>query len=121
MKFVLVHKPSYTVNNGLATVTVALDSGGKESSDAAPAGELFKATLNAIDRVTRLSPVLLNSTIRVTTKGKKIEVKVFVIINISGYKAEGHGSSNDIVEAIAIAYLEAINRALEVKEVKRNV
>jgi len=67
---------------------------------------------NAIDKIVKIEPKLEDYSIKALSSEKEAmgEVKVGLIYNNS--KFYGIGSSTDIIEASAIAYLNAINRIL---------
>ena len=68
------------------------------------------ACYKAIDKVTGLKGKLLNYSLRAITGGKDAVGDVTVRIKIKDEVIMGRGSSTDIVEASAKAYLNAINR-----------
>ncbi len=71
------------------------------------------AALKAMDRITKLRGILLDYTLRAVSQGKDALGEVSVKARFSGGEpVTGHGSSTDIVEASARAYLNALNRHL---------
>jgi 2-isopropylmalate synthase len=70
------------------------------------------ACYNAIDKITRLKPRLLNYKLEAVTKGKDAQGMVRIEIKLKGKSAAGRGASTDILEASAKAYLDAINGVL---------
>ncbi len=70
------------------------------------------ACYKAIDKATGIKGQLLNYSIRAITGGKDALGDVTVRIKIKGEVISGRGSSTDIIEASAKAYLNAINRLM---------
>ena len=68
------------------------------------------ACYKAIDKVTGLKGKLLNYSLRAITGGKDAVGDVTVRIKVKNEVITGRGSSTDIIEASAKAYLNAINR-----------
>ncbi len=81
------------------------------------------AVYNAIDTVTGLKGTLLDYSLRAVTGGRDAIGEVTVKVDFDGTVVVGKGSSTDVIEASARAYLNAINRlvrpspAPQVKEV----
>ena len=67
-----------------------------------------------IDRITGMSPSLLDYTLSSVTAGKEALGEVSVRIEWSGRTFSGRGASTDIIEASAKAYLRAVNRLVAV-------
>lgn len=70
------------------------------------------ATCKAIDKITHLKPKLLSYKLEAITRGKDAQGMVRVEIKLKGKNIIGRGSSTDILEASAKAYLDALNRAV---------
>jgi 2-isopropylmalate synthase len=68
------------------------------------------AGLNAIDAITGLKGRLLDYALRAVTSGKDAIGEVTVKVDFDGTVVIGKGSSTDVIEASARAYLNAINR-----------
>jgi len=68
------------------------------------------AVYNAIDAVTGMKGRLLDYNLRAVTQGRDAIGEVFVKIDFDGTVVVGKGSSTDVIEASARAYLNAINR-----------
>jgi len=69
------------------------------------------AALNAIDAITGLKGRLLDYQLRAITGGKDAIGEVSVKVDFDGTVVTGKGSSTDVIEASARAYLSALNRA----------
>jgi 2-isopropylmalate synthase len=84
------------------------------------------ATFKAIDQITGIHPRLKDYSLRAVTSGKDALGEVMVSLEVDGQTVIGRGTSTDVIEASAKAYLNAINRVIgrtapATKEVKRGV
>jgi len=70
------------------------------------------ACYKAIDRATGIKGKLLNYSLRAITGGKDALGEVAVRVRAKGRIISGRGSSTDIIEASAKAYLNAMNRLM---------
>ncbi|NQT06228.1 MAG: 2-isopropylmalate synthase [Candidatus Omnitrophica bacterium] len=69
------------------------------------------ACYKAIDKVTSVKPKLIDYSIRAVTGGKDALGEVTVRLKVAAKEVSGRGSSTDIVEASAKAYIDAVNKA----------
>lgn len=76
------------------------------SSGDGPVDACFKA----IDKITKLKAKLISYKLDAVTIGKDAQGMVRVEISIKAEQATGRGSSTDILEASAKAYLDALNK-----------
>ncbi|MBL7071932.1 MAG: 2-isopropylmalate synthase [Candidatus Omnitrophica bacterium] len=70
------------------------------------------ACYKAIDKVTGIKGKLVSYAIRAITGGRDAQGEVSVRVRAKGREITGRGSSTDIIEASAKAYLNAINRLI---------
>ncbi len=70
------------------------------------------AIYKAIDKIVKIQPKLEDYTIKALSGGKEAMGEVKVSILYKNNKYFGMGSSTDIIEASAIAYINAINRCI---------
>ncbi len=70
------------------------------------------AVYNAIDAITGLKGRLLDYALRAVTSGKDAIGEVTIKVDFDGTVVIGKGSSTDVIEASARAYLNAINRVV---------
>lgn len=105
----------------IASATVLIDKDGEHIKSAATGDGPVNALFNAIDKVTGLDIKLERYTINAVTGGTDAMGEVSVVVNDSGHLISGHGSSTDIVFASAKAYISAINKILQEKEVKERL
>jgi 2-isopropylmalate synthase len=71
------------------------------------------AVLNAIDAVTGLKGRLQEYSLRAVTGGKDAIGEVTVKVDFDGTVVTGKGSSTDVIEASARAYVHALNRLVQ--------
>ena len=64
----------------------------------------------AIDRITGIQTTLKDYIVHAVTPGKQAMGEVTVTLQIDNSAYTGHGSSTDIIEASAAAYVTALNR-----------
>ena len=69
------------------------------------------ACYKAIDKITGIKPKLLDYNIRAVTGGKDALGEVAVKLKVRAVEVHGRGSSTDIIEASAKAYVDAVNKA----------
>jgi 2-isopropylmalate synthase len=71
------------------------------------------AVLAAIDAITGIKGRLLDYSLRSATSGKDAIGEVSMKIDFDGAMVSGRGSSTDVIEASARAYLGAVNRVVQ--------
>ena len=71
------------------------------------------AVLNAIDAITGLKGRLEDYQLRSVTSGKDALGEVSVRVDFDGTVVPGKGSSTDVIEASARAYVNALNRLVQ--------
>ena len=91
-----------------ATVRIAMEE--KTVEEAATGDGPVDAVFRAIDRVTGINTVLDEYIVHAITPGKQALGEVSITLEIEGFKSTGRGSSTDIIEASARAYVNALNR-----------
>lgn len=107
-------------NTAVPTATVQLmDAKGNISMDASTGDGPVEASFKAIERIAGIQGRLKKYRINAVTAGKDAQGEVVVSVEFekSGFDISGRGYSTDIVEASAKAYLNALNRYLN----RRNV
>lgn len=91
-----------------------LQAGKKEPvADAGTGDGPIDAMLKTIDRITGIKGSLVDYSVGSVTKGKDAIGEVSVRVEFSGRIVTGKGASTDIIEASALAYLNALNRYLD--------
>ncbi len=101
-------------NAASPTATMKLVKNGEEFEDAALGDGPVDATFKALERITYVKGKLMNYDIQALTEGKDAvgEVSVKVYFADLDKAILGRGTSTDVIEASAKAYLDAINKAL---------
>ena len=79
--------------------------------DAAIGDGPIDAVFKAMERIIELTARLEDFDVRSVSEGKDAMGEVRVAINVNGRHYYGKGVSTDIIEAAAIAYLKALNKA----------
>lgn len=94
----------------MPVAAITLQKNGETLSDTAKGNGPVDATFKCIERITGLECKLLEFDLKAVTKGKDALGEALVRIEHDGRIQTGRGTSPDIVEASARAYLNAINR-----------
>ena len=96
----------------VATATIRLSKAGKPLQDAATGDGPMDACYQAISRLTGVTAELADYSLHAVTKGTDALGEVSVKLRRGGVEVVGRGTSTDIIEASAKAYLSAINKLL---------
>ncbi|NQT82061.1 2-isopropylmalate synthase [bacterium] len=100
----------------IPTATVRLKKEDEVFQDASCGGDgPVDAAYKTIDRITKMKCRLLQYSLRAVTSGKDAMGEVTVRVRHRGTEVTGRGTSTDVIEASAKAYINAINRLLFVK------
>ena len=94
------------------TATIRLEKEGEVIQDAACGDGPVDAALKSIDRISGVPGKLLDYAIQAITRGKDAMGEVSIMVQYEDGTVSGKGSSTDIVEASAKAYLNCLNRHL---------
>ena len=99
----------------IPTATVRLLQAGQTEpvNDAGTGDGPIDAMLKTVDRITGTKGSLVDYNVGSVTKGKDAIGEVSVRVDFAGRIVTGKGSSTDIIEASALAYLNALNRHLD--------
>jgi len=98
--------------NIIPSATIKLKYSNKAIETASTGDGPVDACYKAIDKATGIKGKLLDYSLRGITGGKDALGDVTVRIRVKGRVISGRGSSTDIIEASAKAYLNAINRLI---------
>src|SRR5947199_7326596 len=96
----------------IPSATVKLKKDGESYQDSGVGDGPVDAALAAIDAITGLKGRLQDYSLRAATSGKDAIGEVAVKVDFDGTLVSGKGSSTDVIEASARAYLRAPNRML---------
>ena len=94
----------------IPSATIRLRREGQPFQDSGTGDGPVEATFSAIDAITGLKGRLLDYNLRAVTQGRDAMGEVSVKVDFDGTVVVGKGSSTDVIEASARAYLNAINR-----------
>jgi 2-isopropylmalate synthase len=94
----------------IPSATVRLVKDGQTFQDSGAGDGPVDAVLAAIDAITGLKGRLQDYALRAATGGKDAIGEVSVKVDFDGTVVSGKGSSTDVIEASARAYLNALNR-----------
>ncbi len=108
----LVYVHTIAGSHTVPTATVKLRKEGKIYEDAACGDGPIDACYNTIDRIVNINPKLLNYNLKAITSGRDALGEVTVRLKHKNTEVVGRGTSTDIIEASAKAYINAINKLL---------
>jgi len=94
----------------LATATVEIRVDDEKRRTAASGDGPVDAVYTAINELLDLEPELADYSIRSVTRGQDALGEVSVKLRVEGREVNGRGTSTDVLEASAKAYLDALNR-----------
>ncbi|MFI5395644.1 MAG: 2-isopropylmalate synthase [Candidatus Binatia bacterium] len=97
-------------NRALPHAAVRLRVGGVERQDEADGDGMVDACYKVISKITGLSPKLERYAVKAITGGTDALGEVSCLINHQGITATGQGAHTDIIQASALAYLNALNK-----------
>ncbi len=112
-----VHTSSGT--GTVPTATVRLKSKDKLLQDASSGDGPVDACYRTIDRITGVKGHLLDYSLRAVTGGKDAQGEVTLRVKFDDREITARGTSTDIIEASAKAYLSAINKHLHARTPQR--
>ena len=112
-----VHTSSGT--GTVPTATVRLKTKGKIVQDASSGDGPVDACYKTIDRITGIKGKLLDYSLRAITGGKDAQGEVTLRVKFEDEVITGRGTSTDIIEASAKAYLSAMNKYLHQPTLRR--
>ncbi len=99
-------------SGSVPTATIRLSREGKVAQDAATGDGPVDACYQAIARLTGVTAELADYSLHSVTKGTDALGEVAVKLRYRGQEIVGRGTSTDVIEASAKAYLSAVNKIL---------
>lgn len=117
-RLVSLHTSAGTGSLPSAAIELAED-GQPGIRDAAIGDGPVDAVFNTLDRITGISPRLQNYQVRSLTVGKEAQGEVLVEIMHNNHVFHGKAASTDIIEASAMAYLKALNKAAANRDTRK--
>ena len=94
----------------IPTATIRINNKGRILQEAACGDGPVDAAYKAIDKITKTKNILEDYSLRSISRGMDALGEVTVRLSYNNNKVIGRGTSTDILEASAKAYLSAINR-----------
>jgi 2-isopropylmalate synthase len=98
------------------TATVELEVNGKVKKGAVMGDGPVDATFKAIKKLTRMDPNLINFSVGSITGGTDALGECTVRLETGGHEVLGQGAHSDIIVASAKAYINALNKVLDVSQ-----
>lgn len=112
---------NYGTNNiPTATITLTLPNG-ETVQEAATGSGSVEAIYNTLERMIAGKITLKDYRIQSVTGGRDALAEVYVSIEYDGQESSGRGTANDVLEASAKAYLNAVNRVLHRQQLSKKV
>jgi 2-isopropylmalate synthase len=99
-------------NQVIASATVKLLKDDTLLVDTAIGDGPIEATYRAIDRITGMKGKLLDFSVQAVTQGQDAVAEVFIHAEFDGKSFTGKAASSDTIDAVARAYLDAVNKAV---------
>jgi 2-isopropylmalate synthase len=104
----------------IPTATVRLRKGDQIMQEASCGDGPVDAAFRAVERLVNVQTELIEYAVDAVTGGTDAQGQVSVTVRVNGKKVRARSSHTDIVTASVKAYLHAINKALQLKEVSSN-
>lgn len=101
---------TWTGNNVIPSAVVELIKGEERSLGTQAGDGPVDAVFKAVDQCTGIPGRLTEYVIQAVGSGKDAQGQVKLQVNFDGVLADGKASSTDIIEASALAYINALNR-----------
>ncbi len=111
-EFCLDYISTSSSSKTLPKATIRLMRGKKFLQETASGDGPVDAALKAINRITGVKGKLVDYSLRAVTGGTDALGEVSVKVSSGPYEENGRGTSTDIIEASAKAYLNAVNKIL---------
>jgi 2-isopropylmalate synthase len=109
-RFEFVYLDVASSTGGCPHAAVCLRVDGQKYVEAAVGDGMVDACYMAISRITGLSPTLERYAVKAITGGADAQGEVSCLVNLDGVTARGQGAHTDIVQASALAYVNALNK-----------
>jgi len=119
--FVLEYLNVSSGRGTVPTATVRIASSGKVFMEAACGDGAVDAATKAIDRITGYKIAVEDFTLTSLTEGREALGKVKMVARASAGVFTGIGTSTDIVEASALAYMDVVNKIARMKKFNKTL
>lgn len=98
------------------TATVGLEKEGKKYEDSSMGNGAVDAVMKAVERITKVKGKLVDYNVSATSQGKDAMGEVLVKVDFGiDQLISGKGASTDVIEASGRAFLNALNRYINLK------
>ncbi len=120
-RFVLEYLNVSSGTGTVPTATACILADGKTFREAACGNGAVDAATKAIDRITGYRITVENFHIDAVTGGREAQGRVIIVARCAEGMFTGTGTSTDIVEASAFAYMDIVNKIARMKRFKRRI
>lgn len=108
----------YGTNQIPTAVVVLKDGEGNDIQEAATGAGSVEALYNALEKALQLPVTLLDYRIESVGSGRDALAQVYVKVSLDGKEASGRGTTQDVLEASAKAYIHAVNRMFVIEKMR---
>jgi 2-isopropylmalate synthase len=99
-------------------VVVLIDGKGNEIQEAATGAGSVEALYNTLERCFQTTVKLLDYRIESVSGGRDALAQVFVKVRVNDIETSGRGTAQDVLEASAKAYINAVNRVFVIEKMR---
>ncbi|MCL6587314.1 MAG: 2-isopropylmalate synthase [Anoxybacillus sp.] len=99
-------------------VVVLTDGAGNEIQEAATGSGSVEALYNTLERCFQTAVTLLDYRIESVSGGRDALAQVFVKVRVHDIETSGRGTAQDVLEASAKAYINAVNRVFMIEKMR---
>ncbi|GGJ70901.1 2-isopropylmalate synthase [Anoxybacillus voinovskiensis] len=99
-------------------VVVLTDGAGNEIQEAATGSGSVEALYNTLERCFQTDVTLLDYRIESVSGGRDALAQVFVKVRVHEIETSGRGTAQDVLEASAKAYINAVNRVFMIEKMR---
>ncbi|MCZ0754793.1 2-isopropylmalate synthase [Anoxybacillus sp. J5B_2022] len=108
----------YGTNQIPTAVVVLTDGQGNEIQEAATGSGSVEALYNTLERCFQTDVTLLDYRIESVSGGRDALAQVFVKVRANEIETSGRGTAQDVLEASAKAYINAVNRVFMIEKMR---
>ncbi|MBA2873697.1 2-isopropylmalate synthase [Thermaerobacillus caldiproteolyticus] len=108
----------YGTNQIPTAVVVLKDGQENEIQEAATGAGSVEALYNTLERCFKTSVILLDYRIESVSSGRDALAQVFVKVRVNDIETSGRGTAQDVLEASAKAYINAVNRVFMIEKMR---
>lgn len=120
-RFVLEYLNVSSGKGTIPTATARIIADGKIFEEAACGDGAVDAATKAIDRVVGYKITIENYHLEAVTEGREAQGRVSIVARAAEGIFTGNGTSTDIVEASAVAYMDIVNKIARMKKFNRKL